>query len=284
MSNRSDAELVCSVRLAIGGDRDALEAVVVHIQTDVYNLAVRMLWCADDAADATQEILLKVVTRLASFRGDSAFRTWVYRIAANHLLDVRRSRVERERLTFSSFGESLRNGASDPPAGWESDPEQRLLLEEVKIGCTTAMLLCLTRDERVAYILGDVFEFSGDEAAEVLNVSAAAFRQRLSRARAALRAFMAAECGLVTDAAPCRCGRRVRVAVATGRARADRPLFTQRDPSAARELPVISGVDEMNELHRIAGIFRSHPTYQTPGVLLDAVRDALASGRYSIVL
>ncbi|MGE5102156.1 MAG: RNA polymerase sigma factor [Deltaproteobacteria bacterium] len=284
MSNRSEAEVVCSVRLAIGGDRDALESVVVHIQTDVYNLAVRMLWCPDDAADATQEILMKVVTRLASFRGDSAFRTWVYRIAANHLLDVRRSRVERERLTFSSFGESLRNGASDPPAGWESDPEQRLLLEEVKIGCTTAMLLCLTRDERIAYILGDVFEFSSDEAAAVLSVSAAAFRQRLSRARAALRAFMAAECGLVADAAPCRCRRRVRAAVATGRARADRPLFTLREPSAARELPVISGVDEMDELHRIAGIFRSHPTYQAPGALLDAVRGALASGRFSIVL
>lgn len=284
MSDHAETTVTAAVRRAVNGERESLEIVVRHIQTDVYNLAVRMLWCPDDAADATQEILMKVVTRLASFRGESAFRTWVYRIAANHLLDVRRSRVERESLTFSSFGQSLREGASDPPAGWESDPEQRLLVEEVKIGCTTGMLLCLNRAERVAYILGDVFELSGDEAANVMNVSAAAFRQRLARARATLRSFMMLHCGLAADAAPCRCQRRVRAAVATGRAHAGRPLFAQRKPNATRDLAVISGVGEMDDLHRIAGIFRSHPRYQAPTALLDAVRGALASGRYSIML
>jgi RNA polymerase sigma factor (sigma-70 family) len=284
MSTQSEVDIVDAIRRAVAGDRDALEAVICHAQTGVYNLAVRMLWCPDDAADATQDILLKVVTRLASFRGGSAFRTWVYRIAANHLLDIRRSRVERESLTFASFADSLREGASDPPAGWESDPEQRLLVEEVKIGCTTGMLLCLNRDERVSYILGDVFELTDREAAEVLNLSATAFRQRLARARRALRAFMAAECGLVTAAAPCRCPRRVRSAVSSGRARASAPIFAHRGSRSARELPIMRGVEAMDELHHIAGIFRSLPTYEAPSAVLDAVRDALESERYSIVL
>src|SRR5688572_13184281 len=88
---------------ATGGDRDALDALLRAIQRDVYNLAVRMLGCPDDGADASQEILMKVVTSLATFRRQSAFRTWVYRVAANHLLNVRKSRVEREKLTFLTF-------------------------------------------------------------------------------------------------------------------------------------------------------------------------------------
>lgn len=90
---------------------------------------------------------------------------------------------------------------------------------------------------------------------------------------------MAAECGLVNDAAPCRCRRRVGIAVSTGRARADRPLCAERVARPTRELPVMAAVAEIDEFHRIAGIFRSHPAYQAPGALLDAVRSALSSGR-----
>ena len=90
---------------------------------------------------------------MATFRGESALRTWVYRMAVNHLLNVRKSRVEREELTFSTFGDQLVVGLSDAPAARASEPDQALLEEEVKIGCTHGMLLCLDRDHRVAYIL-----------------------------------------------------------------------------------------------------------------------------------
>jgi DNA-directed RNA polymerase specialized sigma24 family protein len=69
-----------------------------------------MLWHPEDAQDATQEILLRVVTHLSSFRGDSSFMTWVYQIAANHLLSCGRSRLEAQRLTFESFGKDLGEG------------------------------------------------------------------------------------------------------------------------------------------------------------------------------
>jgi len=279
------------VRRATEGDAGAAESLVRHVQDDVHNLAVRMLWCPDDAADATQEILLKVVTRLAAFRGESAFRTWVYRIAVNHLLDVRRSRVEREGLTFARFGASLAEGLTEPAAGWESDPEQRVLVEEVKIGCTTGMLLCLDRAHRVAYVLGDVFELTGEEAGEVLGVTPAAFRQRLARARARLRAFMAAHCGLVSESAACRCERRVRAAVDGGRVRPERLLFAHGAADAAphsrRQLPVREQVGEqvleMDRLHRMAGVFRSHPRYRAPERVLQQVRRVLTSGRFSVL-
>ena len=100
-------------RRAIEGDRDALDRLVKELQADVYGLALRMLWNREDAEDATQEILFKIITSVATFRGESSFRTWALRVATNHLLNVRRSRVEEESLTFEAFGRDLADGLAD---------------------------------------------------------------------------------------------------------------------------------------------------------------------------
>ena len=92
------ADLTEHIRAATAGDKAAAGAVLDAIQDDVYELALRMLGHPADAQDAAQEILLIVLTHLGSFRGDSSFKTWVWRIAANHLSRVRRGR--REVLTF----------------------------------------------------------------------------------------------------------------------------------------------------------------------------------------
>ena len=79
----SDAALV---HAAVQGDRSALEQLVRRHQGFIYSLAQRMLYSPEDAADATQEILICIVTNLVSFRGDAAFRTWAYRIAVRRNL------------------------------------------------------------------------------------------------------------------------------------------------------------------------------------------------------
>lgn len=91
-------------RRALDGDRDALDRLARALQDDVYTLALRMLWNREDAEDATQEILVRAVTRLARFEFRSRLKTWVYRIAVNYLLDVRRSPVERMKLNFARSG------------------------------------------------------------------------------------------------------------------------------------------------------------------------------------
>ena len=85
-------------RQAIGGDRDALDRLVRALQGDVYGLALRMLWNREDAEDATQAILVRTVTRLAQFDFRSRLKTWVYRIAVNYVLDVKKSPVEHIEL------------------------------------------------------------------------------------------------------------------------------------------------------------------------------------------
>src|SRR5690242_12374010 len=139
------------VRSAQAGDRAALELVVSAIQPQVHGLAWRFLWHPEDAEDATQEILVRIVTRLAGFRGASAFRTWVFRVACNTLLNTRRRRMEERALTLEAFADDLTGGLSDEPVAIAPPVEEALLVEEVKIGCTTAMLLCLDREHRLAY-------------------------------------------------------------------------------------------------------------------------------------
>ena len=176
------------VAAAVSGDQRALEQLLRAVADEVYRLAQRMLWHPQDAEDATQEILVKVATRLSTYRGDARVSTWVHRIAVNHLLSTRRRRAEDPTLTFAAFGEDLARDldATYHPRGVDDE----LLAQEVMVGCTQGMLLCLDREHRMAYILGEVLELSSDQAAELCGIAPSAFRKRRQRARERIQQFM----------------------------------------------------------------------------------------------
>jgi RNA polymerase sigma factor (sigma-70 family) len=198
------------------------------LQGDIYGLALRMLWNREDAEDATQEILVRAVTRLSQFDFRSRLKTWVYRIAVNYIIDVKRSPVERMHLTFERFAEDLADGlSSDGP----TEAERSILTEEVKIGCTLGMLQCLDRPHRLAYVLGEILELSGPEAAQALEISPDLFRKRLQHARTAIESFTRRYCGLASDSADCACHRRVPAAVRLDRVRPDALDFAQQASS-----------------------------------------------------
>jgi RNA polymerase sigma factor (sigma-70 family) len=266
------------------GDRTALESVVGAIQKDVHNLALRFLWHPQDAEDASQEILIRVLTGLSGFRGESGFRTWVYRVACNALMTLRKQRVAQQRLSFEEFSEDLGHGVSDATPVNGGDADYALLLEEVKIGCTLAMLQCLDRDHRLAYILGEIMELDHVQAAEVLEATPAAFRQRLSRARADIVAFMTARCGLVNPANACRCRRRVDAAIALGRVDPSHLLFATSLPQAQRFPQVLVEIRQLEDARRAAALYRSHPETGNSGaytVWLRSLLDGLPGHRAS---
>jgi len=165
----------------------------------------------------------------------------------------------------------------EPSAPPSDEADQALLEEEVKIGCTQAMLLCLGRDERMAYILGDVFELRSDHAAELLTINPAAFRKRLSRARSRIRDFMTVHCGLIDPGAACSCARRVRPAIERGRIDRNHLLFAGHGATDPRRLPVLEAVGVIERLREIAGVHQSHPTFMAPRRVTDAIRRVLAS-------
>ena len=245
-------------RRAVDGDREALDSLVQTVQGDIYGLALRMLWNREDAEDATQEILVRVVTRLSQFDFRSKLKTWVYRVAVNYILDVRKSPVERMQLSFDRFAEDLADGLS---ADGPMDAERSLLTEEVKIGCTLGMLQCLDRPHRLAYVLGEILDIPGPDAAEVLEISSDVFRKRLQHARAAILTFTRAYCGLVSDTAACACNRRVPAALGTGRVRAESVDFAATASSFQEARAIVRQVDEARwafQVHRT-----SHPRHSS---------------------
>jgi RNA polymerase sigma factor (sigma-70 family) len=272
------------VEQARQGDREALERVMTSIQDRVYGLARRMLWHPADAEDATQEILLKVLTHLGTFQHDSSFLTWVYHIACNHLLTRRKQRAEAKMQTFEQFDVLLEAGRTAQHLQEDESGEDWLLVEEIKIDCTMGMLLCLDREDRIAYILGEIFEVSGPEAALILSISAATFRKRLSRARQRLATFMQASCGLINPVATCRCAN-----YAASQRASRGPAFSQRLVFAVplltlRKNPqIIAGMRELATLDRMAALFRSHPTYQAPHSFVETMQKLLHSGEFRLL-
>jgi RNA polymerase sigma factor (sigma-70 family) len=276
MAVRMRDDLEELVKRARNGDRESLERMVDQIQRPVYNLALRMLWHPEDAREATQEILIRVIKNLGSFRGESRLLTWVFRVSANYLISARQSRIESQGYTFDRFANELHDGLADPRDDREWPPDKALLLEEVKVGCMHGLLTCLDRPHRLAYILGEILELDGVEAAKILDISPAAFRKRLSRAREAVIEFMRVHCGLVDRANACRCARRLPRARAMQRVNDDALLFAHAD--SARAFPeVLEKVRRLEIVRRTAALYRTSPQPVPGPELLESIRAALDS-------
>jgi len=263
------------IERANAGDKAALEALVASIQDQVYALSVRMLSNPADAEDAAQEILIKVVTRLSSFRGESAFTTWVHRIAANHLVDARAERNRRAAMSFDALAGMIDAGLADATTSEDVRAPDLVLTEEVRITCTQAMLLCLDPDHRIAYILGEILELPGEDGAWVLGITHEAFRKRCSRAREDVLGFMRKRCGVFDAKNPCRCSIQVPYTIRTGMLDPSRLRFATHPVSATREVRDLVGLLDA------AAIYRANPDYAAPKSFAQAMRALLATQQRS---
>jgi RNA polymerase sigma factor (sigma-70 family) len=257
-----DEELVTSAQ---AGDRAALEALVARHAPWIFNVAARMVWRRDDAADVTQEVLVKLVTRLSTFRGESAFRTWLYRIVVNHVITLKKKQpLEASPRPFESFSEDLDEAGDAPTPDEPGGVPSALLVEEAKIGCTLAMLMCLDRRQRVVFVLGEILGVTDRVGGEVMELSPENFRQVLSRTRRDLYSFMNGKCGLVNQANPCRCARKTRGFIDKGYVDPKRLQFVPERLVQIRTTTP-SRVNELDALERAhAALFREHPMLPVP--------------------
>src|SRR5438128_5243425 len=160
----TDTELI---EQAKNGDRAALEQLVLRHQAWIYNIAVRMVFHPHDAEEVTQEVLVKVITKLSTFRGESSFRTWLYRIAANYVFNMKRRSAETKATTFTDYGAAIdRTPDLDLPDPDSVPVDLPVLVEEAKNGCTMGMLLCLDRNQRLIFTLGEILGASDAVGAE----------------------------------------------------------------------------------------------------------------------
>ncbi len=261
-----ESDELALVESARGGELQALEKLILRHQAWVYNIAVRMVFHPHDAEEVTQEVLIKAVTRLSTFRADSTFRTWLYRITANHVLNMKRRGGELRPQTFASYAAAINDTPDlDLPDPKSVPVDVPLLVEEAKLSCTTGMLLCLDRKQRLVFTLGEILGVSDTVGAEVLEMTADNFRQCLARARRDLYQFMNGQCGLVNADNPCRCPKKTKGFIAGGHVDPDRLLFVPLHVRRIKE----AAADTVREIEVVldreyAAVFREHPFLALP--------------------
>jgi RNA polymerase sigma factor (sigma-70 family) len=256
-----DASDAALVEQAKNGDRAALEKLVLRHQTWIYNIAVRMVFQPQDAEEVTQEVLVKVITKLSTFKGESKFRTWLYRIAANHVLNMQRRSAETSVTTFADYGAAVNSTPdADLPDPKSVPVALPILVEEAKNSCTMGMLLCLDRKQRLIFTLGEILGASDTVGGEVLEMTADNFRQCLARARRDLHNFMNNQCGLVNTSNPCRCPKKTRGFIEQGHVDPHRLLFVPEHVERVRDVAgeTVREIEDVVERQHGA-LYREHP-------------------------
>jgi RNA polymerase sigma-70 factor (ECF subfamily) len=180
-----------AARAAAGDDR-AFEEIVARYERRVFRLACR-LTSETDAPDVLQDTFLQVYRNLPSFRGESRFATWLYRIAANAALMLRRARTRKPAESLDAFMPRFDEHGmhADLPAQLQvASRADELIDRQVLIEKARAGIARLPDVYRDAFVLRDLEEMSTTDVAQVLGVEPATVRQRVHRARLLLRGYL----------------------------------------------------------------------------------------------
>lgn len=261
MNNKTNEEIFVLIDKATNGDKQALETLILSVQDMVFNLSLRMLGTFADAEDATQDILLKIITHLSSFRKESSFSTWVFRIAVNHLKSYQKHMFAKHPLSFEFYGQDIENAQLADIPDLTQDVENSILAEELKMSCTNVMLQCLDTESRCIFILGTMFKIDSRIAGEILSLTPEAYRQRLSRTRRKMADFLGKYCGEYGNG-NCRCSKRVNYAIQSHRIN---PLHL--DYTSAKEIPeqtLVAVKDAMEHIDDLSQQFSFCKSYQPP--------------------
>ncbi len=244
------------VKEILDGNKKSLNGLILRHQPFIYNIAWKMLGDPVKAEDLTQEALLKIISNLNSFQGKSSFRTWAYRIVRNHFLNDQKKPSNLFASNFEELG-LLLDSSESIDLSEEEQENKKEEIREVRLQCLSGMLLCLSKEQRLIYLIGDIFGADHTIGSEIMEISKDNYRKKLSNARKDLHNFMLNKCGLVNKANPCRCNKKVTVALETGMIDARNLLFNRKEFStfkAALEPDANYLVDESediySELHR----------------------------------
>lgn len=265
---------------AIGGDKEALESLINNVQDMIYNLSLRMLGTPADAEDAAQEIIIKVITQLSSFRKESKFTTWVYRIAANYLMDYKKSMFARHPLSFEIYAADIENGFIPNTNELLHNVDEELLAAELKQSCTNVMLQCLDAESRLIFVLGVMFKADSKICGEILDITQEAYRQRLSRIRKRVGEFLRVYCGL-SGTGKCNCKKRVGFAIQTHRLQPENLEYSNMQK--LDEDTVSEYIEAMEEMDRQSLIFAQMPRYRSPETVKHFISNLVQSNHMETI-
>ncbi len=251
------------IKSCLEGNKHSLGKLIISIQGLIFNLSLRFLWNRMDAEDATQEILIKIITNLSKFDGRSKFSTWTYRVATNHLLTLKQTTLEKTFTSFDIFANDL--NSIKEPVHYDL-PDRNMLEKEMKPGCTLAMLQCLDRDLRLAFILGTVFKLKSNVASRITETTPENYRKRLELSRKLIGGFLNSYCGVYNPYNNCRCGKRIDNAIKNGRVTKTNLNFADK---------IESYNEKMEELHSLSGIYQNHGSIKNSSNFADKITELI---------
>ncbi len=261
------------IKAILNGDKLALNKLIEENYSYTFNICLKMLYSHHDAEDVNNEIWIKAISRLDNFKFKSSFRTWLYRITVNHILDMKKKSIE---LAIDGGFEGYKKNLVSIPTN-ELNGEELIILSEsineAKISCMSGMLMCLDREQRLIYVMGDIFNIGHTLGSEIFDLSLSNYRKKLSRARSELFNFMNDQCSLVNKNNLCICNKKTKGFISVGYVNPDKLEFT-----ADYKLKIHDKLaDKSDQLDNISDdyhtrLFQAHPFEEkTPKELLNEV-------------
>jgi RNA polymerase sigma factor (sigma-70 family) len=256
------------IKRALEGDAAALEALILRHQSWIFNIALNMTGNIHRAEDITQEILIKTIAKLATYdQKKAAFRTWLYRIVANHVINMKESKREQffaahsENIDFATFSLNL------PDTKILAPMRDKEIIDETKNYCTLCILLCLNRIERMVLILGAIFDVTDRIGAEICEISRANFRKILSRSRKKVADYFQNNCSLFDEHNPCKCSEQVSYLIQLGMIKPDDMNVKHDSLGSIRTVLGKTIIDIENSYFEFLTLYQEQPFFKGPDMV-----------------
>jgi len=263
------------IKRALEGDAAALEALILRHQSWIFNIALNMTGDIHRAEDVTQEILIITISKLATYdQKKAAFRTWLYRIVANHVINMKQSKKEQFFVTHSEnfdFNTYMLNLPDNKNPALMRDKE---IIDETKNYCTLCILLCLNRVERIVLILGAIFDVTDRMGAEICDISQANFRKILSRSRKKVSDYFQRNCSLFDEHNPCKCSDQVSYLINLGLIKPDDMNIKHNSLGTIRTVVGKAITDIENSYSKFLTLYQDQPFFKGPD-MVNWLRDLL---------
>ncbi len=178
-----------------------IEIIYNKYSKKIYNLAYRMTGDKEDANDITQETFIQAFKSIDKFKGESHIYTWLFKIAKNKCL---RFLAKKKKTSFKSL-EELLNNYSSPVSEEITESEKWTYIQQVKDGCLSGLLRCLSIQQRLAFILNVLLNLPISHVASVIDKSENATRILIHRSKENIKSFLCNNCSLYDSKNKCRC-------------------------------------------------------------------------------
>ncbi len=227
------------------------EEEIVAIWNMIFNISLHMLHDNNEAEDAVQKIFIKLLEKSESFKKESQYKTWAYRVAYNFLIvEIRKKKFQE--IPFDDFENDINNEELYNSELDLNPVELKLYTDQIKAGCSLAMLQCLKPEQRHIYILGEIFNIPSKVASEICGILSVAYRKALSRSKSKIQEFVRGICGRVNASVTCHCEKRIDVARKRGHLT---PIDSHKNISK-KSIAEVTG--ELESLDDVSQMFRSN--------------------------